>query len=158
MTERINSNSHNSLGNVLVVDDDPAITRIIDRHLEASFGNSICRFTANNAYEAQRIIQENLIDVVISDLELEGPDGFQLLHWLKQWEPLIQVIVITGHETQDALRSAFALGASDFHIKPIEYPALIASVEILLYRLQRLQPLLTKPTPDGALFGTTIPV
>lgn len=155
MTLQNNSKNTRHLGNVLAVDDEPSIVRLIDYILENQFGDTINRFTAFDANEAQTIIKENVIDLVITDLELGGPNGFQLLQWLKGWEPLIQVIVLTGHDTQDSLRTAFSHGANDFLAKPLDRLALIRSAEFLLQRMQRWQPLLLNVTPDGNLFGVS---
>lgn len=155
MTVQPENDCKTNLGSVLIVDDDPAIVRLIDRVLESHFGTTIHRFTALDATTAESIIQHNLIDLVIADLELGQPNGFQLLQWLKNWEPLIQVIVLTGHDTQDALRTAFSLGANDFLIKPLDQAALLSSAEFMLQRMQRWQSLLLNPTPDGDLFGVS---
>lgn len=144
-----------SRANVLVVDDDPTIVRLVERYLEAEFGCAIVRHHATSGQQAQEVVERNLIDLVITDLEMAKVNGFQLLNWLKEWEPLIQVIVITGHRTHDALRSAFSLGANDFLVKPIEAQPLVRSVEFLLGRMQRWQALLGQSTPDGPLFGVS---
>ncbi len=131
-----------TIGSVLIVDDDPAIIRLVDQLIDSHYGKSVLRFHASNAVAAEEVIRGELIDVVITDLYMGEIDGIRLVNWLKNWEPLIQVLVITGNETPDALRESCAAGASDFFVKPFSRFELIKSVDFMLSRIKRWEPLL----------------
>jgi DNA-binding response OmpR family regulator len=74
-------------------------------------------------------------DLVILDLKLPDCNGIQILEELKAIDRAIQVIILTGHGSQEAVRSAMEMGAFDFLTKPFEIHELCAVVrEALGYR------------------------
>lgn len=101
---------------ILVVDDDPAICELLADGL-ASFGYRAC--TAPGVDEAMGIVRGEAIGMVLTDIEMPGADGFELLKRVKAHEPDIDVVMITGDT--DAVTSIRAIreGASDYVTKPL---------------------------------------
>ena len=82
--------------NVLVVDDEPKLCDLLSSALSQ---NGIEVFTAGNGLQALAILEQEAIDLVISDWRMPGMDGPQLLAEIKQRYPNLPVIVMTAYST-----------------------------------------------------------
>ena len=124
-------------GNILVVDDDAEILRLIQTFLTEG-GHSV--ETARNGHEALLAISRRSFDLAILDLRMPGMDGFQLCAQIRAAEQdrRMPILFLTAHY-DDAEWSVKAreLGADDFVLKPVTRRALQARVGALLRLLQR---------------------
>jgi putative two-component system response regulator len=122
-------------GSVLVVDDNPGDVFLAKTLLEAE-GYTV--HTAHNGHDALTIVHKEQPDVVLSDVLMPEPDGFELCRQIKR-DPatrLIPVVLITGlHDLEDKIKGIDA-GADDFLAKPFNFDELTARVRSLL-RLKR---------------------
>jgi len=75
-------------------------------------------FTAASGHDAMKILDTTHIDVVILDVKMPGADGLQVLRWIKQKHPLVEVIMLTGHATFESAIEGMKLGAFDYLMKP----------------------------------------
>lgn len=100
---------------ILVVDDEKVIREGVERALSGK-GYSIAK--AENGERGIEMIKESGFDVVLLDLMMPGIDGFGVLEWIKENEPQIQVIVVTGFATVSKAVTAMKRGAFDFVGKP----------------------------------------
>jgi DNA-binding NtrC family response regulator len=110
---------------VLVIDDEPALREVLTLRLQ-SWGFSVV--AAADVPEAERLVQERVPDVVLSDVVLPGMSGLDLLRRLKAHHPDLPVILITAHANVDAAVEAMKTGAEDFLTKPIDSAALRAQL------------------------------
>ncbi len=122
---------------LLLVDDDPSMVRLLAKIIDRSFGNRMQLHTLTDPKEARQWIDRNLVDILVTDLEMPGVSGLELLHWAKRKNPCAQVLFVTGHSTLEALTDALALGATDYLLKPVDQTELIALVEDAERRLGR---------------------
>ena len=76
------------------------------------------------------LIKLNGFDVVVLDVAMPGKDGIETLKEIKDTEPLLQVIMLTGHATVEAVIEGMKLGAYDCLIKPTETEDLIEKISI----------------------------
>ncbi len=111
---------------ILIIEDEKEILKIIGRLLKSEGYNIIEAETGGHALHLAGRIKP---DVVILDLNLPDYNGIRLLEELKAMDETIQVIILTAHGTQEAVRSAMELGASNFLTKPFEFPELCESVQ-----------------------------
>ncbi len=125
------------VSNILVVDDDIAALRLTTFHLEKWFGNELNVHSLNDPTVAQKLLENQPIDILISDLDMVEKNGFHLLKFAKERESLLQVIIMTAHNSHNAIRSAFSMGADDYFVKPVNPKELISSVDHLRARLAR---------------------
>ncbi|THB78976.1 MAG: response regulator [Desulfobulbaceae bacterium] len=100
---------------VLIVDDEKVIREGVERAL-AGRGYTITK--AESGEEGIECIKQDGFDVVLLDLMMPGIDGFGVLEWIKEHEPQIQVIVVTGFATVSKAVTAMKHGAFDFVGKP----------------------------------------
>ena len=111
---------------VLLADDEKEFVETLAARLEVR-GMEV--HTALSGDEALSRIKENRIDVVILDVLMPGRDGIQTLKEIKEINPLLQVLMLTGHGTIQTGIEGMKLGAYDFLIKPTDTLDLVEKIE-----------------------------
>ena len=107
---------------VLVVEDDATLREaLIDTLLAAG----IAALGAGDAADALRQLEAEEIALVISDVHMPGPNGYQLLTSIKRLRPDLPVVLMTAHGTVAQAVSAMREGATDYIVKPFDAQALI---------------------------------
>jgi CheY-like chemotaxis protein len=106
----------NASRKVLVVDDDPAVRKSIDRVLT---GKGYAVITAENGEEAMRKLNEEKYDLVYTDIRMPGISGLDVAEQVKARKPWTPVVIITGYGTDAAEARAKAAGVSSFMHKPL---------------------------------------
>lgn len=105
-----------SVISVLLVDDDPALLRALVRCLR---GDEIDVLTANGTDEAIALLRRRPTDVLISDIDMPGRSGLELLDVVRQEHPSVIRMLITGAATTDRALSAINEGeVARFFVKP----------------------------------------
>ena len=112
--------------NILIVDDDISALETVDRFLSAR-GHRIRSET--NGVEAMRRLEEEIPDLVISDIQMPGMDGIDFLKAIRERFPDLPVILTTGYATVDTAILALRNRAYDFLKKPIQLEELQACIE-----------------------------
>jgi len=123
--------------NLLLVDDDPSMVRLLTKIIERSFGNRMELHSLTDPKEARHWIEDNVVDILVTDLEMPGVNGLELLRCAKRRNPSAQVLFVTGHSTLDALTDTLELGATDYLLKPLDQTELIGLIEDAEKRLRR---------------------
>ena len=113
--------------NILVVDDSLSVRKFVSILLEQ---NGYRALTASNGLEALHIIDEEPVDLIITDLEMPVMHGYELLGELKRRGMLnsVPAIVLTSRSSDKHREKASLLGAKDFIIKPFEEAQLLQVV------------------------------
>ncbi len=117
------------MAQLLVVDDDPVILRLLSRHLEGC-GHRVV--TATNGLEAQVLVETVRFDVLIVDLRMPLLDGLGLLAYARSRPQAVRVIMISGAWTPEARQRAIALDCDRLRAKPLDLAQLGNDVEELL--------------------------
>ena len=113
------------MSTVLVVDDDAGIRESAAMTLEKA-GHRVLR--AGDAAEALRMLREQKVDVVVSDIYMPGQDGLELLQTISERRDPPRVILMTARGTIETTALAQRIGAFDYLAKPFELSELIARV------------------------------
>jgi len=111
---------------VLLVDDEQSIRTTLGEFLCAG-GYQVK--TAEDAETAKKLLQENAFGVVVSDIVLPRLSGVDLLHFIREAAPHVQVIMMTGEPTVETAAEAVRAGASDYLTKPVGKNAILRSVK-----------------------------
>lgn len=109
---------------VLIVDDEPQIRNLL---LELLSEDYICT-VASSAEEAISYISKQKFDVVISDINLGGMTGVDMIPHVSAIDPDAVVLMISGDRTIDAAIGAMRVGAFDYIKKPFDFDQVLLSV------------------------------
>ncbi|HJT66641.1 MAG TPA: ATP-binding protein [Pyrinomonadaceae bacterium] len=115
---------------VLVVDDEETIRNMFECFLNENY---LCA-TAASSDEALAKLARDTYGLVISDIQMPGRNGVELLREIRLRYPDTAVIMISGIARPQRIRDALHLGASDYLIKPIDLEVLSFAVERALER------------------------
>lgn len=115
--------------NILIVDDEAIIRDLCSRALK---GYNLRE--ARSGEEALAIFDKGGVDVILTDVMMPGMDGIELLRRLKEKEPTIVVIVMTGLAEKDVILSALKADADDFISKPVNLLQLKTAVDNALVK------------------------
>jgi DNA-binding NtrC family response regulator len=119
---------------ILLVDDDERLRTAAGKVLAAENYGVISVATGQ---EAVTHLQQQSVDLVITDLRLPDLGGIELLKRLRELRPELEVVMITGHGSVEKAVEAMRLGAYDFIEKPLDATALLKTVAKALEK-QRL--------------------
>ncbi len=114
------------LGKILVVDDDRNLVELIQMGLELA-GYEV--LTAFDEVQAAEHVKEQIIDLAIVDLQLGQKDGISLMEELHLINPLMPVIILTGHASIQNAVIAMKRGAYSYLTKPFEHQALLIEIQ-----------------------------
>jgi DNA-binding NtrC family response regulator len=125
--------------NLFVVDDDPSIIRLADKYLRGPFAAQVTLSTFSDPQLARQTIEDTGCDVLISDIQMPGLDGLEMLRIAKQRNAWTQVIFMTAYSTWDCIAAAIEAGACDYLLKPLHREDMNRVVEQSCERLARWQ-------------------
>jgi DNA-binding NtrC family response regulator len=134
----------NKPANILVVDDDQDMLQLLAGTIRNRFGNDALVKAVDSPTKACDILEANLIDVMVTDLQMPGMSGLQLLRCAKRRNAWTQVVVVTGHSEMESLTYAMDLGASDYLTKPLDPEEFEKVLSEAITRLRRWQRSLAK--------------
>ena len=114
---------------ILIVDDEPAILRMISRILKPH--GYECR-TAESGPAARRSLAETLPDLMISDINMPEENGLDLARACARDYPHMAIMMASGLEQGEIIESAIDIGVDGYITKPFEKSQLLVSVELAL--------------------------
>lgn len=116
---------------LIVVDDEKIIREtIISFEWEKIGVKPVKCFSSGE--EAIGFIQENRVDIVLTDICMVGMDGISLIAAIKKIDSRIKIVCISGYNDYEYLRSCLRLGANDYLLKPIDPDRLFEAVQAVL--------------------------
>ena len=121
---------------LLVIDDEEGIRIAIQEVLKR---DSLKVYVAQDSESGLRTMREELPDLVLLDIRLGNESGINVFHALREIDPKVLVVFITGHGTTDTAIEAMKLGAFDYLLKPLDFDQLEQVVEqgLKISRLMR---------------------
>lgn len=126
---------------LLLVDDSEEILMA----LEAAFLDSPYEvIVTTNPLKAYSIIENQHVDLVVSDIEMPNMTGIELLRKIKAYNGMIRVIIITGYITVNNTLNVFRYGAEDLFFKPVNLREVRGAVDAAARRLDRVHQLLAE--------------
>lgn len=116
-----------TIARVLLVDDE---AQFIDTLSKRMVKRGLTVSTANSGPEAlEKLGLGESYDVIILDVKMPGMDGIETLKAIKNINPLLEVIMLTGHATVGSAIDGMKQGAMDYLMKPCDLELLIAKVQ-----------------------------
>jgi len=104
-------------GRILIVEDETSLREVLKILLEDEGYETI---SASDGQDGIRRIQEDIFDIVITDIKMPRADGFEVLKKVKEISPTSIVIMITAFGTTESTIEAMKLGAYDYIHKPFK--------------------------------------
>ena len=113
---------------ILVVDDEPDVPDLFRQHFrrEARAGTYVLHFAVSGEDALDQLsdgVEPELI-VILSDINMPGMDGLELLRQVKQQRPELPVMMVTAYGDDDRRRRAAEYGALEFVTKPVDFDRL----------------------------------
>ncbi len=112
---------------LLVEDDEVAATLLVE--LLGKLGDV---HWTTSAEQASEIVGGRDWDLVVSDIDLPGLDGLELVRRVKQQRPQLATLILSGHSSFDYAVAAMRAGADDYLTKPFDPPGLIEKARSLI--------------------------
>jgi DNA-binding response OmpR family regulator len=116
--------------NVLVVDDEPHVLRLVKANLESS-GYKVS--TAVDGEQAVELTRREMPDVVVLDIMLPKLDGYAVCRRIREFAS-VPILMLTARSTEVDLVHGFEVGADDYLTKPFAVSELLVRVQALLRR------------------------
>lgn len=110
----------------LLVDDDVVFTQVLARALHRRGLECVC---AQNTEEALQLAKQETFSKAIIDLKMQGPSGLTLIPALKQQQPGMDIVMLTGYSSVATAVEAVKLGAINYLCKPANTSEILAAFE-----------------------------
>jgi len=111
---------------LLLVDDEREFVKVLFKRLSRRDMDVTMAFNGKDAIQALRKVD---FDVAVLDLKMEDMDGLEVLKVFKKMYPKMEVIILSGHESEQTAREGIKYGAFDYLSKPCDFKELIATIE-----------------------------
>ncbi len=114
---------------ILIVDDEPFICENLERILQEDNYSTV---VASSGQDALKSLQEESIDLIFLDLNLPDMNGLDILKKVKEWDPNLLVIIMTGYASVESAVESLKLGAYDYIKKPFKADVIRLIVKLAL--------------------------
>jgi diguanylate cyclase (GGDEF)-like protein len=104
-------------GRILVVDDERFFRELFSEIL-GGLGHSVR--VASSGEDALRLLGEERLDLVLTDLVMPGLDGLAMVREARRLDPELEIVAVTGREDVKLAVAAMKAGCADFLVKPVE--------------------------------------
>lgn len=142
---------------ILVIDDEAGIRESLAGILA---DEGFAPLTAANGEAGLTLLETEQVDLVLLDIWMPGIDGMEVLARLKELQPRLPVVMISGHGTIETAVQATRLGAYDFIEKPLSYDKVILAINnaLRLCRLEEENIILRGQAKQHSLTGESAPM
>ena len=130
------THEHRIRVSLVIIDDNPGSLELLSAAL-AREGVDI--FTAQDPEEGIEIVFREHPQIVLTDLVMPGLSGLEVLERIVEFDPAIDVILMTAHYTSETAVEAIRKGASDYLNKPVSISALRERISRLVEEARRRQ-------------------
>ncbi|HOU14726.1 MAG TPA: response regulator [Anaerolineae bacterium] len=140
--------------NVLIVDDEPRVATLLATALQKLGDKYHCEM-AQSSESALRLIQQTPVpyDLMITDYKMPGMSGVDLVHIVRKISPDTQVVIMTGHGTEQLRETVEHLNIGGYIDKPFTMAQIRAIVEHALERTKHHDPApVDTPALDPAVY------
>ncbi|SRR6056297_383999 len=119
-------NEHKADIKVLLIDDEQTLLEYLSKRLLREGFTVKATFSGEEAIE---VASDENFDVAVVDLKMPGMDGVETQRKLKELQPFIQCIVLTGHGSIDTALESGQQDAFQYLLKPIDYDSLLENIK-----------------------------
>ena len=116
---------------ILVIDDESGIRNMLSDALHIAGFETV---TANDGFDALRVLRENQIDLIIADINMPRMDGYDFLARIREQGNQTPILMLTARHDRADVTHGLKLGADDYVTKPFGLEELILRVNAILRR------------------------
>ena len=121
---------------ILVVDDEPDVVELFKRRFRRELGKGeYSMYFAESGEDALKQLKTGIepeVMLILSDINMPGMSGFDLLREAKETWPHLPVAMITAYGDDESRRRAEEGGATDFLVKPLDFDELKAKISEMI--------------------------
>jgi two-component system, OmpR family, response regulator CpxR len=121
---------------VLLVDDEKELVQTLSERL---ISRDVGTYAVFDGKQALDLIDDDKPEIMVLDLRMPGIDGIEVLRRSKQKNPEIEIIILTGHGTEDDRQLCMELGAFAYLQKPVDLEDLSNTIQEAHVKVRRLQ-------------------
>jgi len=121
---------------ILLVDDEETLLEFLSKRLLKQGYTVKATFSGE---EAVKVAKDEQFDVAVVDLKMPGIDGVETQKRLRQMQPFLQCIVLTGHGSIETALESGQQEAFQYLLKPVDYDNLIISIQKAYDKKMKLQ-------------------
>ena len=103
----------------VIIDDDALMIERLKKFVDFEMVGMICAGTACDGRRGVELITQAKPDVIISDFEMPGLDGIQMMEKIRELGIKSKLILLTGHVEFECAKKAISVGAFEYMVKPI---------------------------------------
>lgn len=118
----MNRQNNNSLGRILMADDEKTFLRATAQLLRNEGFECDC---AEDATEALGKLSAKIYDLLIADIKMPGNSNLELIRQLSRDAPAASIILVTGYPSQQTAIDAIGLPVAAYLVKPVDFPLLL---------------------------------
>lgn len=136
---------------ILIVDDQEKILEATKKLVDWKKLQVNVVYTANSAMAAKKILREQKVDIMLTDIEMPEEDGISLQKWQAENYPHVYCIFLTSHADFNYAQEAIRGGAFDYIVQPASIPEIEKTVERCIVHLKRQHDYVMKSSRYDAL-------
>lgn len=133
---------------VLIVDDEPIAVEALKSGVDWASLQVGAVLSAHNAFDAQELLSQQEVDIVLCDIEMPGESGLELVEHISEAYPATVCIFLTCYSEFTYAKKAVSLGAFDYLLKPVDYEEL---AEILKRAIAHRKKLISREKTNAVL-------
>lgn len=122
---------------VLVAEDEPIILNNIVKKVEKSCPGIQIAGKVQSGKDALSILRNIPVDILITDIEMPGMSGLELIRRVKSAFPQVHVIILSGYSNFEYARTALRYGVEDYLLKPVEQTVLAKLLHTLCGQIEQ---------------------
>lgn len=124
---------------LLIVEDEKVIAAGLSRLLQWERLGIARPLVLTDSKDAERILREGQTDIMITDINMPGPDGIELLETIKECGLKTRTIALSGYDEFDKVRRCFLLGVENYLLKPVNEKELEILLSGIVAKLDRAE-------------------
>lgn len=121
---------------VLIAEDEPIILDNICKKVIKSAPDLQIAGKAQSGNEALKILDETTVDILITDIEMPGMSGLELIRNVRDRFPQVKIVILSGYNNFEYARTALRYGVDDYLLKPLEQQTLDELLHALCIRIE----------------------
>lgn len=124
---------------VMIVEDEPAAKRFLTSLIERLCSGFEVACAADNGLDAMRWLEQNTVDIVMTDIQMAQMDGIKLADWISRERPDIQTVIVSGYNDFEYAKGAIHARVVEYMLKPIVPADFVAVMQKLREQVEHRQ-------------------